>query len=88
VKATSLPAPVRAALVAGALDGVLHFSRRSADVYLACAGAAGVLDKALAPAHYCLSRQVAEPLARAGAGRIEVAPRPDEAALLELLVPV
>jgi uroporphyrinogen-III synthase len=86
VKATRLPAPVRAALVAGSLDGVLHFSRRSADVYLECARAVGVLDKALAPAHYCLSRQVAEPLARAGAGRIRVAPRPEEAALLELVV--
>jgi len=33
--------------------------------------------------HYCLSRQVAAPLASAGA--IRIAPRPDEEALIELL---
>jgi uroporphyrinogen-III synthase len=86
VKADSLPAPVREALVAGSLDGVLHFSRRSTDVYLECARAAGVLDKALAPYHYCLSQQVAEPLAMAGAGRIRVAHRPEEAALVALVI--
>ena len=61
-------APRRRGAQAGRLDGVLHFSRRSAEIYLDCAEAAGVLDRALRPFHYCLSRQVAEPLAAAGAG--------------------
>jgi len=85
VKAAALPPPARAALAAGALDGVLHFSRRSAEAFVDCARHAGVLDRALALPHYCLSSQVAEPLAAAGATRIHVSPRPDEAALLDLV---
>ena len=42
---------------------------------------------ALAPVHLCLSRQVAQPLRAAGAATIRIAPRPDEAALLELVGP-
>ncbi len=41
--------------------------------------------RALAPCHFCLSRQVAEPLAAAGAAEIRIAARPDEAALIELV---
>jgi hypothetical protein len=44
-----------------------------------------VLDSALTPFHYCLSEQVARPLATAGADRIRVAPRAEEAALVELV---
>jgi uroporphyrinogen-III synthase len=73
---------VVAALGAGEVDGVLHFSRRSAQAYLACAGRAGLADRALAPLHFCLSAAVAEPLALAGAAAIRIAARPDEAALL------
>jgi uroporphyrinogen-III synthase len=86
VAAAGLPIPVLAALRAGRLDGVLHFSRRSAEVYLNCAQTAGVLDRALAPFHYCLSRQVAEPLAAAGAGNVRIASRPEEAALIDLVL--
>jgi uroporphyrinogen-III synthase len=82
--ATGFPPAVLAGLAAG-LDGVLHFSRRSATVYLVCAKAAGVLDMALKPFHYCLSRQVAEPLTAAGAARIRLAPRPEQAALIDLV---
>ena len=85
VKAAAFPAPVRAALAAGQLDGVLHFSRRSAEAFVECARLAGVLDRALALSHDCLSPQVAEPLAAAGATRIAIAPHPDEAALLALM---
>jgi len=69
----------------GLIDGVLHFSRRSAESYLACARAAGILDRALTPSHYCLSQAVAEPLATAGAARIRVAKRPSETALIGLV---
>jgi uroporphyrinogen-III synthase len=78
-------AEVRAALAAGRLDGVLHFSRRTAAIYVECAAQAGLSVPALAPVQYCLSRQVAEPLAAAGAQAIRVAERPTEAELIELV---
>jgi uroporphyrinogen-III synthase len=71
------------ALQAGAVDAVMHFSRRSADNYLAGASKAGISGPAMAVRHLCLSAQVAEPLV--GASQIAVAARPDEAALVELL---
>ena|SRR5262245_49713905 len=77
--------PPAAAEALGRLGGVLHFSRRSAEAYLACAGAAGLLGPALAPVQFCLSRQVAEPLTQAGAADVRVALRPNEAALIELV---
>ena len=79
------PAPAEAALRAGSIDGVLHFSRRTTQTYLACADALGGREWALRPAHYCLSAQVAAPLVDAGAALIRRAARPDEAALLRLL---
>jgi uroporphyrinogen-III synthase len=85
VTAQALAPAVAEALQVGRLDGVLHFSRRSAAVYLDCAGHAGLLDKALTPFHYCLSRQVAEPLEAAGAARIVIATRPVETVLLDLV---
>ena len=84
VAARQLP-PAAAAALAGGIDGVLHFSRRSAEAYIAAARGADVLPSALKPAHFCLSAQVAEPLARAGAATIRVAPRPVEAALIALI---
>jgi uroporphyrinogen-III synthase len=75
------------ALAAGGLDGVLHLSRRSADIFLACARRGGLLDRALAPTHYCLSAQVAEPLVAAGARHVAVAPRPEESALIGVIPP-
>jgi uroporphyrinogen-III synthase len=74
-----------AALKAGEIDAVLHFSRRSADNYLSGASLAGVAEQALAVRHLCLSTQIAEPLMAAGAGGVEVAKRPDETSLMGLL---
>jgi uroporphyrinogen-III synthase len=84
-KTESFPAQASKALARRQVDGVLHFSRRSAEAYMQCAGAAGITDRALEPSHFCLSHQVAAPLAAAGAVGIKIAPRPDEAALIELL---
>jgi len=81
------PGALIAALTAGAIDAVLHYSRRSADNYVAGATLAGIAEAALAPRHVCLAEAVAAPLVRAGAARIAVAPYPDEAALIELLAP-
>jgi uroporphyrinogen-III synthase len=79
------PPELVAALEAGDVQAVLHFSKRSADNYVAGARAADIAGQALAVQHYCLSAQVAEPLQAAGAKRVAIAPRPEEAALVALL---
>lgn len=85
-RAVTAPFPdeLVAALEAGDVQAVLHFSRRSAENYLAGAREADIAEQALAVRHYCLSAQVAEPLIAVGAKRVAVAPRPEEAALVEL----
>ena len=85
LKADHFPPPVAAALAQGEIDGVLHFSARSAEAYLDCAAHDAIRESALAPVHYCLSRQVAAPLSAAGAPAVRIAARPDETALLELV---
>jgi uroporphyrinogen-III synthase len=85
LKAARFPPPVAAALAQREIDGVLHFSARSAEAYLDCAARGGIGDQALAPVHYCLSRQVAAPLSVAGASAVRIAARPDEMAMLELV---
>jgi uroporphyrinogen-III synthase len=75
---------LQAVLAAGRLDGVLHYSRRSARAFLAAAEAAGFLPAVLKIHHYCLSIDVAVPLEAAGA-TVRIAARPEEAALVELL---
>ena len=87
VKVERFAPDVAAALAQGALDGVLHFSRRSAQAYLDCAARVGSLERALAPVHFCLSRQVSQPLTAAGAAAIRLAPHPDEAAMIDLVGP-
>ncbi len=83
VQATAFPPAAGAALAESRVDGVLHFSLRTAEAYIACARRAGLLDKALTPLHFCLSSRVAGPLA--GAADIRIAARPDETALLNLV---
>jgi uroporphyrinogen-III synthase len=85
VQVADFPAAVVAALARGTLDGVLHFSRRTAQAYLDCAARAQMLDRALRSQHFCLSRQVAEPLIAAGATSARIAPHPDEAALIDVI---
>jgi uroporphyrinogen-III synthase len=85
IKADKFPPATAAALSAGQLDGVLHFSRRSAEAYIDCARAGGMLAQSLAVTHFCLSAPIAEPLLAAGAKRTRIAARPEEAALIELV---
>jgi uroporphyrinogen-III synthase len=85
VAATALPPAICAALGVGAIDGVLHYSARSAQAFADLTRDAGVDLKPLETRHYCLSAQVAAPLRAAGVARLSVAARPDEAALLALL---
>ena len=76
---------VREALTQGRIDGVLHFSRQSAESYVTCGRDLGAA--AMAPVHYCLSARAAEPLRSAGAMHIHVAAHPDETSLLALVTP-
>jgi uroporphyrinogen-III synthase len=82
-KMERFPAEAHAALAHGRIDGVLHFSRRSVEAYIACGRR--IEAQAFAPVHYCLSARAAEPLKHAGAARIEVAAQPNETALLALV---
>lgn len=82
------PAALGSALAAGPLDAVLHYSRRSAEAFLTGAGNAGLTSAVLTLPHFCLSEDVAAPLASAGARNTMIAPHPDEASLLGLLRPV
>jgi uroporphyrinogen-III synthase len=84
VAASRLPSAAAEAL-ASDIDGVLHFSRRSAKTYVALAGAEGLLSSALKPIHFCLSAQVAAPLTQAGAADVRVAREPAAAALIALI---
>ena len=84
-KTEKFPPAVRTALEQGGIEGVLHFSRRSVESYLDCSRDLG--GRALKPMHYCLSARAAEPLRLAGAPQIHVAPQPDEASLLALVMP-
>jgi len=82
--AKSLPAGAAAALAAG-IDGVLHYSRRSAEAYVNAARQADLVKAGLAdPIHFCLSAEIAASLLAAGAINVRVAETPDETALLAL----
>jgi uroporphyrinogen-III synthase len=85
IKADKFPPATAAALAAGQIQGVLHFSRRSVEAYIDCARAGGMLVQAMAVTHFCLSGPIAEPLLAAGAKRTRIAARPEEAALIELV---
>ena len=81
VAAEVLPLPAEEALVAG-IDGVLHYSRRSAGAWLKLTDNAAWRERALnGPIHFCLSARVAEPLVQARLPDVRVAAQPTEAAL-------
>lgn len=79
------PEELIAALQANAIDAVLHYSKRSADNYVAGAKAANIADEAFRPRQLCLAEQVAAPLVAAGAISVAIASHPDEKALFALL---
>jgi len=84
VTETRLPENVSAALAAGTIDGVLHFSARSAAAFVAALDAAGLRTPLELP-QFCLSSEVAKPLAAAGAADLRIAACPDEGSLLLLV---
>ena len=87
IAAGALPGTVVEALRAGALDGILHYSRRSTAIFVDCAKASGVMDQIGRLPHYCLSARAGEPLGPTGAADIRIAVHPDEASLLALIRP-
>jgi len=80
---TLTPAAV-AAIAEGRVDAALHYSRRSAELFLALAQAADVAASLHDMTHVALSEHVAAPLRQFGLKTL-VAAKPDEANLLSLL---
>jgi len=79
-----LPEVAVEALRTGKIGAVLHYSRRSADLFVRLAGKAGLQAAIRGCPHICLSADVAVPLAAAGADT-RIAGEPHEDALLELV---
>jgi uroporphyrinogen-III synthase len=80
----NLPLDVIEALRQGTVDAVLHFSPRSAELYLALARRAGFLDEALRPLQVAISDAAAESL-RPTATRLAIARAPDLDAMIACL---
>jgi uroporphyrinogen-III synthase len=83
--AAALDAAVAATVKAGALDGALFFSRRTAATFCDLVRAAGLVEALDSTAFFALSQAVAEPLRALGRGTVRVAGQPDAASLLALL---
>jgi uroporphyrinogen-III synthase len=85
IAATSLPEQVGPALRNGTIDGAIHYSRRSAAIFVDCATADGLLPQIRNLRHFCLSARSSEPLREIGAPDIRVAAKPASSALMDLL---
>ena len=85
VMAAHLPDALAHALARSEIDGVLHYSRRSAQAYVECAKRDHLLEASLKPIQLCLSPQTAAQLAAEGAAGIRIAAQPNEEAMLALV---
>jgi uroporphyrinogen-III synthase len=85
VPVPSLPRDVCDAFAAHRIEAVLHYSRRSARVFLDAVRAGGVEISALAIPQCCISAAVASVVRDAGATQVVAAASPDENALFEAL---
>ena len=85
VPVPSLPPEVCEAFVAGRIEAVLHYSRRSARAFLEAARAGGVEISVLSIPQCCISDAVASVVREAGATQVMVAATPDENALFGAL---
>lgn len=77
---------VQAAIRAGEVDNVLHYSRRSTAIFVDCARSGGLLREIKALTHFCLSDRAAEPLRALDAANVRIARKPDEETLIDLLL--
>ena len=75
---------VRDALAAGTVDGVLLYSRRTAEALVDLATAAGIADSLGGPAYYVISENVAAIVGGLGTP-VHIAQNPDEDSLLALV---
>ena len=73
------------ALANGEIGAALHYSRRSAEIFLGLARAAGLVENLRGVTHLALSQDVAAPLEHAACTRVLVAERPGEEHLLRRL---
>lgn len=83
--AEGLTEEARQALAMGRIDAVLHYSKRSAEIFLSLAQAANLDERARDITHLALSSDVATPLQEQGCKDIRVAERPEESHLFQLL---
>lgn len=85
----AVPIPFSAELIgavqSGAVDTVLHYSRRSAEQFITGAKVAGIATQALRLRQLCLSGPIAATLIQAGARNVAVAKRPDEPSMMALI---
>ena len=81
VASSDLPPEVSEAIAANQVQAVLHYSARSARVFVDAVRAAGVEISALAVPQCCISANVATVLREAGASRVALASSPDENSL-------
>ena len=80
----ALPGVAVAALQDGKVDAVLHFSRRSAELLIGLADAAGILDRLIAIPQVCISKDAATPFIELES-RVIVAREPTSAGLFAAL---
>lgn len=81
--AGSLPGVARDALAQGQIDAVLVYSPRTAAALVQAMTKAGLRGTVQGLTVFAISQAAAVPLCEAGASRVEIAARPDEAALLD-----
>jgi len=82
--ASALQPDAVAALESGFVGAVLHYSRRSAGIFLKLTENAG-LDAASWP-HVCISQDAAEPLREAGCETVHIAEKPNEQSMVALVM--
>lgn len=79
---TRLSGVAAEALKAGEVDGILFFSRRSAEGFAAALRLEGLSPLGARVACFCLSASVAEAVAAISSGRVLIAEKPDQISLL------
>lgn len=85
IAATTLSAEASSALAAGQIDAVLHFSSRSAAIFVRLATMAGLADHAKAIRHVCISSNAAAALDQLQPQNVEIASQPDTQGVLQCL---
>ncbi len=82
--AASLSSETIEAIAQGNIDAVLHYSPRSAAMFVTLMERAGLTGKLSGLRHLCLSEAVAAPIL-AGGGKAKIAAQPDENTLLSII---